>query len=227
MKRLVVLGIIVMMIAMGSAAQAAFVGVALNLQAVGGSGSFHTCQVGWLTDDNFGAPTTDGNDASVDLADSLSANADTIELDIVNTLIASSKVVKDFRNPAPVSGFEIWRMAAKQPSPTDPGAGAVPITFNAWFNPGMATTSALIYILDGNKSTQALCEAALGTGQPVARHSGGSGRVPFRSRAASPLRWRTWTTERGAYRFTPSRSTRRVCPTTSLSLAACLPCSAV
>ena len=64
-----------------------------------------------------------------------------IQLDIINTVIGWAQVVGDFRSPDGIPGddglgYEIWRLAAKVPLPSDPSAGATAITLRAWFNPG-------------------------------------------------------------------------------------------
>ena len=43
---------------MSVAASATYIGVALNVQATGGSGSFHNVQMGWLYDDDTGNRST-------------------------------------------------------------------------------------------------------------------------------------------------------------------------
>jgi len=175
MQKLIVLGIIVMMITGCSVAANAYAGVALNLAPVADVGSFHSVQVGWLTDvtpgSTGGAATTDGKDSDWDLQDTQAAPAGTIEMDIVNAVIASSKVTNDMRAPLLAKpDFKIWRLKTivVNPNIDDEYLGAS-IGLAAAFQTGFAATNQAFYIFNAQYSTQAQCTAAIGTGTQLAK----------------------------------------------------------
>jgi hypothetical protein len=164
MQKLIVIGIIVMMITGCSVAANAYVGVALNVRPVADIGSYHTPQVGWLTDislnnTNAGA-TTDGTDTS-DYADSGSVPSGVLELDDVNSGIGS-RVQYDYRAPITnLTQTEIWRFKATVSNP-DASGQYIGASFGLECLFALQPTNQAFYILNGNFSTLAAVQTAIG-----------------------------------------------------------------
>ena len=170
MKKLIVMGIICLMITGLSVAANAYAGVTLNVAPVADGGSFQTVQLGWLSDDGTGAATTNGKDASVDGANGLTAMAGQVEMDILNSGIASSKVNGDWRAPiAAATDTQVWRLKVTMPTyPVDESDmtvySAVSFGLTAGFTPGLGLpANAKLYILNGSFTTAAAAKAAVST----------------------------------------------------------------
>lgn len=169
MKKLIVVAIIAMMITGLSVAANAYAGVTLNVAPVTNAGSFQTVQLGWMTQDAMvgGVPTTNAKDLSVDGANGLTAMAGQVEMDILNSVIASSKVNGDWRAPVVdvPTNTQVWRLKVTVPTyPVDEFDQtlyeATPFGIDAYFNPGMGLAGAKMYLLNGNFTTAALAKAA-------------------------------------------------------------------
>lgn len=155
MKKALVLAVLALAALGSPAAALTYAGVALNLMPVYTHGSFQSPQIGWLTNDGTGHATLDGLDSS-DGANGLTAMPWQMELDIVNTEIATSKVNYDFRAPLTAGSWKIWHLKVYIPEyytdayPDQPPFAA-PFGLKAWFIPGMGMLSPNeLFILDGS-----------------------------------------------------------------------------